>query len=171
MAYTDLSTLHTPTAGTRPPASWGAAVNGNFDDYYTNFGSKVGAWTSYTPVVTQSVAVSKTVSYARYIKYGRLVVVQCYLVITSSGTTNNPLTISLPVTAAQASVPGGGFYWYDASAGLNYGTIGIPYTTTTVTGLLSGAAVVAGQTNAIGWPNQVASGDSILMSMTYESAS
>ncbi|MCC6434442.1 MAG: hypothetical protein IT196_05375 [Acidimicrobiales bacterium] len=171
MAYSDLDSIHVPTAGQRPPASWGAQVNANFDAVYDDVLAKLGQWTNYTPTVLQSVAVSKTVSYARYLKLGRLVVVQCYLVITSSGTANNALTVSLPVTAAQASVPGGGFYWYDASAGLNYGTIGIPLSTTTVGGLLSGSAAVAGQTNAVGWPNQVASGDSLLISMTYEAAS
>lgn len=52
MAYTDLDTIHTPTAGAAVPATWGAQVNANFDHYYDNFGSKLGAWTSYTPTIS-----------------------------------------------------------------------------------------------------------------------
>lgn len=168
MAYTDLSTLHSPTAGTRPPASWGAAVNDNFADYYDNFGSKVGAWTSYTPTLTQSATITKTTTYARYIKYGRLVIAQGVLVATSNGTANNAIQIGLPTTAAQTLVPVGQLWWI--ASGVYYPVVAALGTTSTFVGLIPATGLNLGQTSA-GYDNQVATGDTITFSVQYEATS
>jgi hypothetical protein len=55
---------------------------------------------SYTPTLTQSVAVSKTITYARYFQFNKLVFVNFQLVVTSAGTASNQIKVSLPVTAA-----------------------------------------------------------------------
>jgi hypothetical protein len=94
-------------------------VNDNFDAIYDDVLAKLGVWTSYTPTITQASGISKTVTYSRYIKLGRLVIFECYLAITGAGSTVTPVTISLPVTAAVSGIPVGTFYWYDASAPTN----------------------------------------------------
>ena len=129
-----------------------------------------GQWASYTPTLTQSGTVTKTVTYSRYQRIGRLIRFQCYLAVTASGTANNPITVSLPETAAQASLPVGTMYWYDASAGVNFINPAWLASTTTAGGLIHGAATQIGQTQA-GWPNQLASGDAILFDITYEASS
>lgn len=55
--------------------------------------------TGYTPTLTQSGAVTKTVTVADYVQIGKLVTVWFRLDITGAGTTNNPILVGLPVTA------------------------------------------------------------------------
>lgn len=169
MAYSDLDAIHTPTAGNRPPASWGAAVNANFDDYYDTFGSKAGQWTGYTPTLTQSTTVTKTVTYARYVKYGRLVVVQVSLACTGSGTSSNAVLVGLPATAATSNIIVGTFYLVDATGPTVYIGAAALASTGTVAGVANGtngnALGVAGFTAAL------ASGDAVFMSIAYEAAS
>ncbi len=128
------------------------------------------AWTSYTPSLTQSVTVTKTVTYARYLKIGRMVTVEVYLLPTSSGTANQIIQIGLPFNAVQASIPGGNWYWYDASANVNFCGTAIVTAATTMGGLVHGTGALVGQTNGATpvVPNQVASGDALLWTMTYE---
>lgn len=130
----------------------------------------LGQWTAYTPTVTQSITVSKTVTYSRYMKLGRTVIFECYLAITSSGTANNAITITLPATAAQASLPVGWFYWYSSGSAANFINPAWLTSTTSLGGLIHGTAQQMGQTQA-GWPNQLVSGDSILFFAIYEAAS
>jgi len=118
--YTDLDSVHVPSAGNRPPASWGTTVNANFDQVYDDVLAKLGIWTAYTPVLTQSGAVTKTVTYARYFKLGRLVTVSMVLAVTATGggVSNNTITVSLPFTAVQAAnMTVGTGHIYNASGG------------------------------------------------------
>lgn len=131
----------------------------------------LGQWTAYTPTVLQSVTVSKTVTYSRYVKLGRTVIFEFYLVATSSGTATHPVTVSLPVTAAQSALPVGMFYWYSTvGTDLNYVNPAYLASTTTMGGIIHGATTVFGNTQA-GWPDQVVSGDSLLGFIIYEAAS
>lgn len=123
-----------------------------------------GQWTGYTPTVTQGVTVSKSVTYARYMKVGRKVTVQVYLAITSSGTAGSAINVSLPFNAAQVSLPGGAWYWAKASNGVNYNGIGIVTAAGTMGGIINGTGLILGQYT----PNQLLSGDLLLMSLTYE---
>lgn len=91
-----------------------------------------GIWTDYTPVVTQLGVVTKTIAYARYQRVGRKITVNFFLTLTGAGTTNNILTISLPVTAASANGVNGSGRYYDASAFQSYGGSWVGTTTTTV---------------------------------------
>lgn len=59
-----------------------------------------GAWTGYTPTLTQSSEVTKTVTYAKYAKVEDLVIAVVDLSVTGSGSSGNDITITLPVTAA-----------------------------------------------------------------------
>ena len=129
-------------------------------------------YTTWVPAVTQSVAVSSTVLTARYIKIGRLVQAYCRINITSAGTTNNSVVISLPVPGfahGGSGIPIGTGWIYDQSTSTMYeGSFG----------LLGNGLSVDLATDATGgndWgvlPNlALASGDIIAFSVTYEAAS
>lgn len=72
-----------------------------------------GAWTSYTPTLAQGGTgnISKTVTYAKYIRVGKFVVCQWRLSATGTGTAGASITASLPFQAAQSSLTiGSGAY-------------------------------------------------------------
>lgn len=205
--YIDLSTLHTPTPGGHPPATWGAQVREN-DQWFqqnrrevctsstlpTGFegleiyetdtnrawlhdGSSfipwgnVSAWNTYTPSLTQSATITKTVTYARYWKHGRTVVAQGSLAATSNGTANNVIKIGLPVAGVATLVPGGLIWWI--ASGVYYPAFAAMDTTSTIVGVLPTLAVNLGQTATVGgsaYDNQVASGDTLAFSFVYEAA-
>lgn len=129
------------------------------------------AWTSYTPTLTQSGAVTKTVTYAKYRRLANSVQFQVVLAATGAGTANNVVTVSLPVTAATAaSQTIGGGYIVDASAVLKYtGTVIV--TSTTVVSMAdttqATGGVYLGQTGAA-FSAPLASGDSIIVGGEYE---
>ncbi len=58
-------------------------------DFLTNH-----AWVTFAPTVTQSGAVSLTVTFARYIVLANTVIVQARLAITGAGTGNNAIVIA-----------------------------------------------------------------------------
>lgn len=59
-----------------------------------------GAWTSYTPTLTQSATVASSWSWSRYARFGRLIIWAFGGSATAAGTTANAVLLSLPVTAA-----------------------------------------------------------------------
>lgn len=75
-------------------------------------------WTSYTPTLTQSVTVTKTVTYAKYLQLGSVVFVKVRLDVTGAGTAANAVVCGLPGTAANvSSIMGGGSVYDAAGAG------------------------------------------------------
>lgn len=74
------------------PEAWADQVRDNF--------LAMSTWATWTPTITQSGAVTKTVNQANYIRVADLVMMQWYLTMTGAGTGNNTITITLPVTAA-----------------------------------------------------------------------
>ena len=85
------------------------------------------AWTSYTPTISQVGNVTKSVTYARYLKIGRLALVQVRLdvIAGTAGTAGTFVSVSLPSAVtpvgAGASGPNFGFGWiYDASTSTPY---------------------------------------------------
>lgn len=173
MAYADLNTIHNPASGVAAPASWGDQVRDNFEFFNTMHPTGQGAWTIYTAsVITQSVTVSRNLTYGRHFKDGRFVHYQAYFVPTSSGTANQPITVSLPFTAVQSALPCGHFYWFDASGAANYIAPAALYDTTHVAGLLNGSASYLGQTATVGgitYPNQIVATDALLIDVRFES--
>lgn len=168
MAYSDLDSIHVPAAGNRAPASWGLQVNANFDAIYDDVLAKLGQWTSYTPSLQQGGNVSKTVTYARYIKLGRLVIAEIYLQVTGSGSSSTAIEVGLPVTAAQSIVSTGTFRVYDASVPTNRTGIAVLANTGEVSGLMDNVTDYMG---AAGFTAALASGDSVIVNVTYEAAS
>lgn len=163
------------------PATWvagavatAAQMNAGIrDNFNAMFPLGAPAWTSYTPVLTQSGAVTKTVTYARYTQIGKTVHVEITLAVTGAGSANNAVTVSLPVTAASASSqPIGSGYIVDASAVANYPGVVTMNATTTATFLDATqptGAVRLGQTGSA-FSAAFASGDSVGLFATYEAA-
>lgn len=91
----------------------------------------IAEWTSYTPTVTQSGSVTKTVTYAKYRTFGGTTEVIVYLSLTGSGTTNNAITVSLPTTCVTSTTlsVGSGFYLDSGTATYPIGVL-IASTTT-----------------------------------------
>lgn len=59
-----------------------------------------GAWQDYTPSWTQSATITKTVNWARYTQFNKLVVVNIKMTASSAGTANNKILVGLPVSAS-----------------------------------------------------------------------
>ena len=135
------------------------------------FPISVNAWTAYTPTLTQSATVTKTVNYARYMKIGRTVIVNMLLTVTGSGTAVNSVIIGLPVaadTAANDAAIGTGVI-LDTSAVLNYGGLALLASATTCwlipSSTDSGNILGAGVFSAA-----LAVGDKVRIHVVYESA-
>lgn len=129
-----------------------------------------GTWTDFTPTLTQSGAVTITVTSARYKINGTTVTLQCELPVTAAGTAGNAITIaSIPAAIAPragAVALAGVFEFVDASTGIFY--VGVP--------LRASASTITGGrdagTGAMGVdPNlALASGDTIRLAAVYEIA-
>lgn len=129
--------------------------------------------TTWTPVVTQSSAITKTIVEARYKIVDQLCVFWVDLSLTSAGTSANDITMTLPVTAvghgANAVIGGGVFI--DTSATTTY-HVDLQLASTTTVKLMANAGtggtlgqtlVAAPATTAIA----VASGDFLRVSGLY----
>ena len=130
-----------------------------------------GAWTSWTPAVTQSGSVTVTNTRSRYARYGRTIHFSTQLAVTGTGTGSNAITVTLPVTAAVADMTIGTGIFQDASTGVYYPAI-LYCTTTGVFELwdpqASSTVVAIGNSTFAG---ALASGDIFRLSGTYEAAS
>lgn len=129
----------------------------------------LGAWTSYTPTLTQSATVTKTTTYAKYIRVGRMITVVVDLAVTGAGTAANVVLIGLPVTASASGLTIGSGLLYDVSSGGTYRATCEISTTTTV--LLRGTTSTA--LDALGtavFTAALAAGDIVRYCATYEAA-
>ena len=131
-----------------------------------------GAWTSWTPAVTQSGSVTVTNTRSRYARWGRRIEFVCDLAVTGSGTGNNIITVTLPVTSASQHTVFGGGYLFDTSSGIYYPLLTVGGSTT-VAHLLDGAVRATPQLGLTGssFNAALASGDIIRLGGTYEAAS
>ena len=88
-----------------------------------------GGWNSYTPQIDQGATtnIAKTVTYARYLQFGKLVIAQGSVTMSAAGTAGSAVRVSLPVTpdatAITASLPVGSGMVYDASASAAYSSL------------------------------------------------
>jgi hypothetical protein len=98
----------------------------------------IGAWVSYTPVLTQGVVRTATINYAKYALINKLCYVNVDLTCTTTGSGANA-TISLPFAnvATSINLPVGLAIFFDSSAstttlsqvGPSSGAVGITNTT------------------------------------------
>ena len=75
----------------------------------------------FSPTIQQPGLLTRTISYANYQRGGDYVEGEILLVVTGTGTANNIINISLPVTPAAVAGQAAGYgYLYDASANVRY---------------------------------------------------
>lgn len=127
----------------------------------------VAPWTSYTPALVQTSAVTKTVTYAKWIQIGKTVMGSVVLVAGAAGVAGAQISSSLPVAPAYASSSA---FAIGSFALVNGGTRQAGAVVTT-----GGSTVIfqsAGQTNVLGiTPSYaLASGDVLTFDFHYEVA-
>jgi hypothetical protein len=76
----------------------------------------IGVWESYTPTLSQNGTRTATVNYAKYVQINKLCIVNVDLTCTTSGSANNEIRVTLPVTASADAITGSG----DASVGSGF---------------------------------------------------
>jgi hypothetical protein len=131
-----------------------------------------GAWTTWTPTVTQSGSVTVTNTRSRFARYGRTIHWTMDLSVTGSGTGGNAIEVSLPVAAAaSAGVIGGTGLLTDSSTSDVFPFIIDPSTTTTVQLKSTSSSSGSGLLGVAVFTAALASGDIIRASGTYEAAS
>ena len=108
------TTPSAPTTGTTITSTWGATVTDDLQYLYDLFNN---AWSTYTPTITQSGSVAKTMNYGKYAQFGKFVMAQVDMTITGSGTSGNIITCTLPVNRAYTTTAYtiGSFYAVDQS--------------------------------------------------------
>lgn len=132
--------------------------------------TRLGAWTDYTPTLTQSGAVTKTVTSARWVRAGRRVSFQVVLTATGSGTANNVVLVGLPVAAVATLLPMGSGMIFDTSASTFYSGLLLGGASASVAQIVANGNVIGlGGTSAV-FAAALASGDIIYAAGTYEAA-
>jgi hypothetical protein len=123
------------------------------------------AWTSWTPVITQSATVTITNNRSRYIKVGRLVIATFDVSCTSSGTASNVMAISFSGIAAAAAGNSayGSYRIFDAGVTNYVGTL-VAASTTAMNFYQDGNG------NPLGFGQQFTNGDNVMGTFVYESA-
>jgi len=126
------------------------------------------AWTSYTPTVTQGVAITKTITYAKYARVNKTVIVSVSLALTSAGTASSILTVSLPLTSLNTSsfTTVGQAFFYDASAATPYPLVSAAASTSVAFWSTTAGGNFFGAIPAV----TVANGDFIGFTVAYEVA-
>jgi hypothetical protein len=130
----------------------------------------LGAWTSYTPTLTQSGSVTNTVSYAKYVRLGRTIIANVFLTVTGTGTGGAAVIVSVPVAASISGYTAGTGKIYDSSATVAYNGTAELVSTTTVRFWPASAD----STNVLGvtvFTAALASSDQVHMHVIYEAAS
>lgn len=141
---------------------------------WSTVGPVHGALTSWTPTITQSGAVTKTVTHGTYQRVGRRITANCLLAVTGAGTAANTVLVSLPVACAVDNMIIGIGYLSDSSANAQYG--GIVFSTSGGNCFMLGtnsANSIATMTIGSGsntFVAALASGDAISMEVNYPAA-
>ena len=134
-----------------------------------------GAWTAWTPAITQGVAVTSTTTMAGYVRNGRIIHANFKLAATSNGTAGSVIAMSLPVAP---KVPGAGTTMTIGTAYMSLAGTGQLNALVTVSPAFGAIAVflrsdIAAYTNYVGTDPSVtfSSTNEIGGSVTYEAAS
>jgi hypothetical protein len=91
-----------------------------------------GAWTTFNTTLSQPGSVAFTQTRSSYCVIGKTCIYSYYLSVTGTGTTNNNITIALPLTAASSNVFSGFGGWYNAGATLTHAGGHTTASTTTI---------------------------------------
>ena len=148
--------------------AWDAAALSE-SDINTYLMGEGGAWTTWSPTITQSGSVSYSGAYGAYGRWGRMIVAQGEFNITGSGTAANLVTVALPVTAKNVGHSIGTGYIADAGT-LYFGEM-LAQTSTTASFLIRTNASTATFLGTTGFTAALASGDVVVVNLCYEAAS
>jgi hypothetical protein len=125
-----------------------------------------GAWTAWTPVITQSTTPTQAIAYATYQRTGRKYTCHFGITFTGAGTANNAIGLQgFPTTAANTNAIRGWFRYFDSGNTNRVGTL-VGNTTTTCRFYYDGWGNEMGNTDFA-----VANGDFIQGTMIFEGAS
>lgn len=128
----------------------------------------LGAWTNFTPTLTQGVGVTFTNTYSRFIRTGRIITAETALAVTSNGSAGVKVQVTLPVTPSFVHNQVIGAFWLvDTSAATNYSGIALSEAGGPVIGIPNNAAAGLGQASFVA---ALAAGDTVAYSVTYEAA-
>lgn len=141
-----------------------------------------GTWQDYTPSWTQSATITKTVNWARYSQFNKIIVGSVKMTATSAGTADNKVLVGLPVVASSNNFLMGTMVYFDTGNKYLY-TWSFPtlYETSTTVAFgpyNAGASAIAnGSSTDLRFGQilttsglTVASGDVIYVQFTYEAA-
>lgn len=175
MAWT---TPGTATAGNVLTAAfWNTNVRDNLNDLDTYVDPIRDGYLTYSPALVQSTTVTKSITYASYLKINKLVFVHFEFVVTAgtAGTAGNRITVALPATAVSYSnvftgVGTGSIY--NASNTVVYPAIIIMASTSTVTFATSATTQVNGNQylGISDFTEGLANGDYVSGSFCYQAA-
>lgn len=129
--------------------------------------SLAGGWNAYTPTLAQgaSTDIAKTVTYAKYLQFGKLVICQVRLAATAAGATGL-ISVSLPVTAATSNLYIGSGMVLDGTV---YYMTTVYMQSTTVVRFNRTDSLIASDVGAD--PSfTIASGDQVAFNVMYEAA-
>lgn len=133
-------------------------------------GADTDTWTSYTPTLTQSGSVAKTVTYAEYTRRGSLVTVHVLLAVTGSGTASNQIEVGLPLPALHSSFIGGTFRVYNASGPNTFIGAAAIWTSTSVVCFTHDNSNRLGQSGS-SFSSALDNGDFVSLVFTYRTSS
>jgi hypothetical protein len=161
------------TSGTRPTTSQeGRTIHETDTDRYYRWDgaawqlfAALGAWDSWSPVVTQGATPASTVSNGFSIKEGRKARGTANVAFTGAGTAATRVGFTLPYAADATQAIVGAFYFLDAG-GLIYGGP-ILATSSAALLLVTGSNEFFGVSPAI----TIANGDNLIVDLSYRSAS
>lgn len=123
------------------------------------------AWVDYTPTLTQSATVTKTVNHARYCQIQKLIVVEIFMSVTGAGTAGNGVRVGLPVSCRNGGAQLGSGFIYDASANFMYNILPYQFDANTVAFFYQTGSEF-GSSPAV----TLAASDQIRLKLTYEAA-
>ena len=141
-----------------------------------------GTWQDYTPSLTQSATITKTVNWARYTQLGKWVQGSIKMTASSAGTANNKVLVGFPVNASANNFivgkmifqpSGGEFYWrhealYDSASLMAFSPSGNGSTDARTNDKRFGQDYTGGGASRTGWT--IASGDIIWIQFAYEAS-
>jgi hypothetical protein len=76
----------------------------------------IGVWQTYTPVLTQTVARSATVNYAKYMQINKMCAVNVDMTCTTTGAAGVQISVSLPIAGVANTAGVGSAIFFDSSA-------------------------------------------------------
>jgi hypothetical protein len=164
-----------PSAGGILDLATGAVLQESWTDGVASnllwLGGTTGAWTAFTPTLTQSAGVAVTVANARYmILAGKTAIVQIQLAVTGSGTAGSAIVLGSIPAALAPRISGilCGYFWYADTGTAYYVGATRMESTTTARFYVHNAAASSplGTTPSFG----AANGDSFEVNMQYELA-